>query len=517
MLLLKEDYKTIIQNISDADLLNKIQEANKSKTSKMSGLLRIITNDNKHGENELRERIKASEDIKVKEEFQKFLEKIDKEKPVYKTCQYCGYEATSQADLSRHKRKSHPDFVTPRQKRFDSVDLDYNTKIQRLKEVIKQQEEEILTWADIKSILHVKWGDNIEYIEKICNETSPEASELFKTIKKKISKQISNVERWFYDVLIEKLNEKSKTDEYIEHLKSNKEYTRIKNDDFNSAGIPNKLCDYRDKIILSPLDKKQILDGNKSIGGKDQDIDILITFKDGPQKYNGVNIDGIGISCEGEKYHKYSTSKGELNYNKTVANDFLRYGNKTYFIVPWDEKERTKGYSEKKIKTRASNFIDKFILNILSSIFHGNRPIYNPTQHQKQDQDKKLFEIANALHNNIGKFEYNGENGKIEIRDLGAYFLFNKYSLAPQPEREYLWSKPIDPEFKPDENWKAEIYKNIVNNEKLIKERNLKKKTIDYINKFGNFPTKGNIKEYGKHQPARQFARLFEEIKKKNL
>lgn len=115
MLLLKEDYKTIIQNISDADLLNKIQEANKSRISKMSGLLRIITNDNKHGENELRERINASKDIRIKEEFQNFLKKINTPKKLRTdrqifTCKYCNnFEPTnSGGKWENHMKKFHP-------------------------------------------------------------------------------------------------------------------------------------------------------------------------------------------------------------------------------------------------------------------------------------------------------------------------------------------------------------------------------------------------------------------------
>ena len=499
--LLLEAKESKIKTMLERDLLEKIKEANfNKKITDEGGLCRLITKNNRNVEKNfalIKKRVDDSDNDELKEEFQLFIKKIndyrDRERPI---CKYCGYKAKSRTDLSNHNKKNHPEFFESRQKRF--YDVDYETKIQRLNEVIKQQEEELLTWADIKSILHIKWSDNIKKIEEICEKTSPEALKLFNTIKEKINFQVSNVEQWFYDVLVEKFNNTS-----IDNSSDNPDSPK-----------KDKLSNYKKYISLSKLEDKEILNGNKSIGGKDQDIDILITFKDGPKKYNGVNINGIGISCEGERYHKYSGSNGKFDYNKTAANDFLRYGNKTYFIIPWDEKERTKGYNKNKIKERAAKFIDTFILNVLSSIFYGARPIYNPIQHQKQDQDKKLKEIADALHK-IGKFEYNGEHGKLEINDLGTYFLFNKYNLAPKPGEKYIWSSVFKPEFIQDDEWKNRIYNAVINNEKTIKEKGLYKKTVDYINKFGRYPQRGSADDYNKRQAARKFAKLFEEIKKR--
>lgn len=396
------------------------------------------------------------------------------------------------------------------------VNQDIKTKKSLLKKVIQEQQKRKLSWEAIKTVLGFKENDTVSFIEEVCRKTSPGTLNLFNIVRSNANKQYSQNEQWFYDVLVEKFNEKSRADEYAERLKSGEKYIRQKNNEINSAGLPNKLSDYRDKVILSNLDEKEFLEGSKSVGGRKQDIDILITFKNSPQKYNGVNIDGIGIACDGELFHKHSINnsrKMNTDYDRTVANDYLRLDNKTYFIIPWDEKDITVGSSEEEIKERARQFIDKNILDILSNVFSGNRPIYNPTQHQKQGQDIKLKEIADALHK-IGKFEYSGENGRIEIKDLGIYFLFNKYNLAPQPNKDYLWSKPTLGDFEPDENWKAEIYKSIINNEKLVREKGLEK-TLDFINKHGKYPTKGNSGEYGKHQPARQFAKLFKEIKRR--
>ena len=500
LLLFEEAKKSKIEIISELELLEKIKEANSNKKiTDEGGLCRLIINNNRDIEskfNLIKSRVDDSNNDELKREFQFFINKINdyknREKPI---CKYCGYEAKSKTDLSRHKEKSHPEFYKPRQKLF--YDVDYDTKIQRLKEVIERQEEEILTWIDIKSMLHINWGDNIKKVEETCKKVSPEALQLFNTIKEKINLQISNVEQWFYNVLVEKFDDVVSNDNQ-----------RIEQSE------KDKLSNYKKYVSLSNLRDKEILSGNKSIGGKEQDIDILITFKDGPQKYNGVSINGIGISCEGERYHKYLNDNNKLSYNKTVANDFLRYGNKTYFIIPWDEKEKTKGYSKKKIKERASKFIDNFILNVLSSIFYGTRPIYNPTQHQKQDQDKKLKEIADALHSKIGKFEYNGEHGKLEINDLGTYFLFNKYNLSPQPGRDYIWSSVFKSDFVLDDDWKSKIYNIIINNEKKVREANNYKKTIDYINKFGKFP-KEDRSEFNKRQAAKRFAKLFKIIKKR--
>lgn len=272
---------------------------------------------------------------------------------------------------------------------------------------------------------------------------------------------------------------------------------------------------YKNKVKISKIEKKERLD-TKYQGRKNQkqDIDILIKF---PKMvwYNGKKIKGIGIACNGPLYHSYNINKGIQKgdyYNNVNINDAIRYNSLKYAILNWNERNSS---TENNAKASAKSFIENRIFPILRSIFEGNHEIYDQKTYSRQMQHQRLGEIAQALNDKCKVFEY----GNIKIENLGKYFLLNKKRLAYTNDvfdsnKVKIWAAPLSDKFNLDNGWKKKICNTILHNDDYLKANKISKGTVDYINKNSK-DTNLDLKQYDKVRERRQFAKLFEEIKKR--
>lgn len=299
--------------------------------------------------------------------------------------------------------------------------------------------------------------------------------------KKKKEHGISNQEKWFYEELISKINDSK----------------------------------YKNIVKISELDNKEKLDTKyQGQENRNQDIDIFIKF---PKAllYNGKEINGIGIACNGPIYHSYEINKGRQkgdSYNNVNINDTIRYNSLKYAILNWNENNSS---NEKNAKNSAKSFIENRIFPILRSVFEGQREIYDQKTYSKQMQDQRLGEIAQALNDKCKLFKYNN----LKIKNLGKYFLLNKKRLTYtdgvfDKDKAKIWSWPLNDEFAINDDWKKEIYSVILHNEDYLKANKISKGTINYVNK-NNRDTNLDLKQYDKVRTNRQFAKLFKAIKKR--
>ena len=295
------------------------------------------------------------------------------------------------------------------------------------------------------------------------------------------SPQISNQEKWFREELISEIN--------------------------NSK--------YKNKVEISKLDDKEKLDTKyQGQENRNQDIDIFIKFPKA-LSYNGKEINGIGIACNGPLYHSYEANKGRQksdSYNNVNINDTIRYNSLKYIILNWNEKGSS---NEKNAKVNAKLFIKNRIFPILRSIFEGEHEIYDQKTYSRQMQDQRLGEISQALNDKCRVFEY----GNIKIENLGKYFLLNKRRFAFtdgifDKDKAKIWAAPLSDKFKLNDIWKKEIYEIILHNDDYLKANKISKGTVDYVNKNSR-DTNLDLKQYDKVRANRQFARLFEEILKR--
>ena len=316
----------------------------------------------------------------------------------------------------------------------------------------------------------------------LCREKNSKKLQSFKQEKENDkNSQISNQERWFREELISEIN--------------------------NSK--------YKNKVKINKLDDKEKLDTKyQGQENRNQDIDIFIKF---PKvlSYNGKEVNGIGVACNGPIYHSYEVNKGRQKgdfYNNVNINDTIRYNSLKYIILNWNERDSS---NEKHAKASAKSFIENRIFPILRSVFEGQRENFDQGTYSKQMQQQRLGEIAQALNDKCKTFKYN----KIKIKNLGKYFLLNKKRFAYtdgvyDKDKVRVWSEPLSDKFEVDKNWKERICNMVFHNEDYLKANGISKGTIDYVNKNSR-DTNLDLKQYDKVRERRQFARLFEEMLKR--
>lgn len=438
-------------------------------------------------------------------------------------------------DDNNNQRASYKSFLKPQ-------------KIQTLNNALKKIEEEnlVLYDNDICRLLHFHYPKDMKaYFDS--DEADNDEKELFKQIRESAKKGYKPEEE-FYKALQELIG-------------------------------PESNYPYKNKITIEPQGRSDTED--KSPSGK-QSLDFIIKFNNGPINFEDRKISGIGIECNGEVYHTYENfvvhkrkNGEETNYLDKLKSDLKRHESKENHIRYWDEKDK----SDKSIslEEKAKDFIKKEIIDVLNSIFNGNRAIKNSKNVINTALNQKRGEIYTALTDKINKnrdaefekerpdsnnnesaikmepFTFVDDEGKsIKILDIGYYFLINKHlcfdkqsdgSWKPSNEKLDVWGKPvINKKYIPPKKWKDEVREAIIKNEKYLKEHNIKKGTIEWVNKaclkkiknkkqkesiqksrpiLRAFNVKRNdnrkIKPWLESNAAKQFAKLFEEIKKKNL
>ena len=230
-----------------------------------------------------------------------------------------------------------------------------------------------------------------------------------------------------------------------------------------------------------------------------QELDFIIEFKDGDKYYNGKKISGIGIECNGEAWHtyKYFSNHKDKRYSQKSKTDSRKFNSEKYEILQWDEKDV---YTNKRkkidkdyegdLEISAKDFVENKVKGVLNAVFMGTRSEYDSETYSRQMKDQRRAEIGKALNKKIKEpFIYKD----LTINNLSHYFLKNKEFLTKDMEKKEEgkekynpWSEVLNKSFIPDDNWKQEIYKSVIENEKYLKANNIIRKDVNYLNNLSS-------------------------------